>query len=58
MSAPMIKVAEKTDLRENARILATHGMQRVPVVHDGRVVGVSRADLVRALVARPHIPVV
>jgi CBS domain-containing protein len=57
MSAPVISIAEETSLGEIAELLTTHRIKRVPVVCDGRLVGiVSRADLVRALVARPHIP--
>jgi CBS domain-containing protein len=59
MSAPVISIDEKTSLGEIAGILTKHRIKRVPVVCDGRIVGiVSRADLVRALVARPHIPAV
>jgi CBS domain-containing protein len=59
MSAPVITVSEETNLREIARLLTTHRIKRVPVVRDGRTVGiVSRADLVRALLARPDISVV
>ena len=59
MSAPVISIDEKTSLGEIAGILTEHRIKRVPVVCDGRIVGiVSRADLVRALVARPHIPAV
>jgi CBS domain-containing protein len=57
MSTPVISIAEETSLGEIAELLTTHRIKRVPVVCDGRLVGiVSRADLVRALVARPHIP--
>jgi CBS domain-containing protein len=60
MSAPVISVREETSLGEIAELLTTHRIKRVPVVvRDGRIVGiVSRADLVRALVVRPHTPVV
>jgi CBS domain-containing protein len=59
MSAPAITVGEETSLAEIARLLTTHRIKRVPVVHDGRVVGiVSRADLVRALVGGWHASVV
>ena len=57
MSAPVISIDGKTSLGEIAGILTKHRIKRVPVVCDGRIVGiVSRADLLRALVARPHIP--
>jgi CBS domain-containing protein len=59
VSAPVITVTEETNFREIAEILTTHRIKRVPVVRDGRIVGiVSRADLVRALLARPDISVV
>jgi len=58
MSAPVTTVGEKTSLREIAEILTTRCIKRVPVVRDGRIVGiVSRADLVRALVVAPHMSV-
>jgi CBS domain-containing protein len=50
MSAPVITVGEDTELTEVARLLAQHHIKRVPVVKQGRVVGiVSRADLLGAL---------
>jgi len=56
MSAPVVTVNEETSLRDIADILTSHRIKRVPVVRDGRIVGiVSRADLVRALVAAPRL---
>ena len=50
MSTPIVTVAEDTELSEVARLLAQHHIKRVPVVTQGRVVGiVSRADLLCAL---------
>jgi CBS domain-containing protein len=50
MTAPVVTVGEDTEIREVARLLATQDIRRVPVVRDGRVVGiVSRGDLLRAL---------
>ena len=50
MAAPVITVEEETEVSEIARLLTTHRIKRVPVVRDGRVVGiVSRADLLRTL---------
>jgi CBS domain-containing protein len=58
MSAPIITVGEATDISDVARLLATYRIKRVPVVEDGRIVGiVSRADLVRALASEPAKPV-
>ena len=43
-------VSEETDISEIARLLAAYRIKRVPVVRDGRVIGiVSRADLLRGL---------
>jgi CBS domain-containing protein len=55
MTAPAIHVDEDAGLAEVAALLETHRIKRVPVVRDGRVVGiVSRANLVQALAsARP-----
>ncbi len=50
MSSPVIEVGEQTDVSEIAELLVQYHIKRVPVVHDGRLVGiVSRVDLLRAL---------
>jgi len=50
MSAPVITVSEGTEVSEIARLLIAHCIKRVPVVRDGRVVGiVANEDLLRAL---------
>jgi CBS domain-containing protein len=50
MSTPVITVAEDTDTGEIARLLAAHRIKRVPVMQNGRVVGiVSRENLLRML---------
>jgi len=50
MTAPVVTVAEDTEIDEVARVLTGHRIKRVPVLREGRIVGiVSRADLVRAL---------
>jgi CBS domain-containing protein len=51
MSKPVVTIGEDTDTAEIARLLATHRIKRVPVVRDGRVVGiVSRENLLRGMV--------
>ncbi|MGD9509295.1 MAG: CBS domain-containing protein [Geminicoccaceae bacterium] len=50
MTAEVVTVDEGTPLPEVARLLERHGIKRVPVLRDGRLVGiVSRADLITTL---------
>ena len=52
MTPDVITVSETTELDEIANLLETKRIKRVPVLRDGKVVGiVSRSNLVRALVA-------
>lgn len=52
MSSPVVTVGEDTEIAEIAKLLVSYNIKRVPVVRDGRVVGiVSRADIVRAMAA-------
>ena len=54
MSDEVVAVAPTTPLAEIANILETRHIKRVPVVEDGRLVGiVSRANLVQALATLP-----
>jgi CBS domain-containing protein len=54
MTCPVVTVHPDINVAEIARLLAAHRIKRVPVVQDGRVVGiVSRADLLRALAELP-----
>jgi CBS domain-containing protein len=51
MTANAITVRESTPLEEVARLMEEHQIKRVPVVRNGRIVGlIARADLVRAIV--------
>lgn len=53
MTRKVVSVEERTDLREVAALMQKHGIKRVPVVRDGKVVGVvSRANLLQGLLAR------
>jgi CBS domain-containing protein len=53
MTAPLVTIDEETEIDEIARLLTAHRIKRVPVLRDGRIVGiVSRADLVRVLAER------
>jgi predicted transcriptional regulator len=49
MTSPALTIAPVASVNEAARIMTARGINRLPVVQDGRLVGiVSRADLVRA----------
>lgn len=51
MTRPVITVKPDTPLDEIASLLEKHRIKRVPVVNDGKMVGiVSRANLIQALV--------
>jgi CBS domain-containing protein len=53
MTSPVVTVQDTADLVEIADLLLSKRIKRVPVVHDGRMVGiVSRANLIKA-VAQP-----
>ena len=57
MSAPVVTVTEHADVSEIGKLLDTHKIKRVPVLRDGQIVGiVSRADLIRALIAQSPAP--
>jgi CBS domain-containing protein len=50
MSPGVTTVTEDTPARDVATMMATRNIRRVPVLRDGRLVGiVARSDLVRAL---------
>jgi CBS domain-containing protein len=52
MTRDVISVDETTELAGIATLLETKGIKRVPVLNDGKLVGIiSRANLVRALAA-------
>lgn len=50
MSRPVVSVADDAELRDVAQVLQRHGIKRVPVIRDGKLVGlIARSDIVRAL---------
>jgi CBS-domain-containing membrane protein len=50
MKTEIATVAEDTSLSDIAKLFVAKSIKRVPVLHDGKLVGVvSRADLVQAL---------
>ena len=56
MTRNVVTVSEETSLADIARLLEEHHIKRVPVVHDGQVVGiVSRANLLHGLATHPGV---
>jgi CBS domain-containing protein len=56
MSKKIISVGEQTPVEEIARMMTTHHIKRLPVMNDGKVVGiVSRADIVSAIALGKHV---
>lgn len=54
MSTSVVTTAEDATLAEAATVLSTRGVKRLPVLRDGRLVGIlSRADLLHAVIATP-----
>jgi CBS domain-containing protein len=57
MTRGVISVGETTELGELAVLLETNAIKRVPVITDGKLVGIiSRANLIRALAATESAP--
>jgi CBS domain-containing protein len=57
MTPRVITATPDTPLREIANLLEKHGIKRVPIVCDGKVVGiVSRANLLQALASVKNMP--
>jgi len=57
MTRKVVTADERTPLEDIARLMEVHGIKRLPVVHDGKVVGiVSRANLLQGLLAREPYP--
>jgi CBS-domain-containing membrane protein len=58
MTRKPVTVGENASLEEIATLLETHRIKRVPVLRDGKLVGiVSRANLLQGIVARQHVAV-
>ena len=52
MTSELVTVGEDATAEEISRLMEQHNIRRVPVVRDGKLVGiVSRADLLRAVLA-------
>jgi CBS domain-containing protein len=54
MTRPVITATEGAHVTELAELLAQHRIKRLPIVRDGKLVGiVSRADVIRAIAQTP-----
>jgi len=54
MHVPVVSATERANVSEVADLMAKHHIKRVPIVRDGKVVGVvSRADLIRLMAQSP-----
>jgi CBS domain-containing protein len=54
MTKEVVTATEDTPVDRIADILQSHRVKRVPIVKDGKVVGVvSRADVIRAMARTP-----
>ena len=50
MSSPVVSIDEDSDIADAASLMLREGIARLPVLRDGRLVGiVTRADIVRGL---------
>jgi CBS domain-containing protein len=50
MTKSVVTVTPETQIEDIVDLLARHGIKRVPVMKDGRIIGiVSRADIIRTL---------
>lgn len=53
MSHPAVTIGEDADIEEAASILLSRKITRLPVVRDGRIVGiVARSDIIRGIARR------
>ena len=58
MSKKVISVPLDASVEEIARVMTTHAIKRLPVMDNGKMIGiVSRADVVNALAMGEHIAI-
>jgi CBS domain-containing protein len=56
MSKKVISVVQETPVEQIAELMTTHHIKRLPVMNDGKVIGiVSRADIVSAIALGKHV---
>jgi len=55
MTRPVISAAATASIAELAELMTQHRIKRLPIVHDGKLIGiVSRADVIRAIAQSPE----
>jgi CBS-domain-containing membrane protein len=55
MSTKVVSASEDTPLGEIATLLERHRIKRLPIIRDGKLVGiVSRSNLIQAVASAPH----
>jgi CBS domain-containing protein len=58
MSKKVINVSEDASVEEIAQLMTTHAIKRLPVMTNGKLVGiVSRADIVSAIAQGEHVAI-
>ncbi|MGH7831737.1 MAG: CBS domain-containing protein, partial [Candidatus Binatia bacterium] len=56
MTKTITSISEETPVEQIAELMTTHKIKRLPVMNDGKLVGiVSRADIVGAIAMGKHI---
>ncbi|MGH7826198.1 MAG: CBS domain-containing protein, partial [Candidatus Binatia bacterium] len=56
MHANVVSVGEETPVEKIAQLMTTHKIKRLPVMSNGKVVGiVSRADIINAMALGDHV---
>ena len=56
MSKKVISVPQDASVEEIARLMGTHAIKRLPVMDNGKIIGiVTRADIVNAVAMGEHI---
>ena len=58
MTKKVVTADEHTDLSEVASLMQRHQVKRIPILRDGKIVGiVSRSNLLQGLLSRERLPV-
>ncbi len=51
MTKKVVSISEETDVDDIAKLMLQHGIKRIPIVKDNKVIGIiSRRDLIKSLI--------